>query len=75
LIGDSKACKARKSWKPHLEGVSADEECNLYGEDGNDTDEKNDEQPVNCCMRWLLLHQSDFADQKSQLEFVHFSSV
>jgi transposase len=64
-----KACKASKARKPHLDGVSADEETDMLGDDGNDTDEE-DERPSDCCMRRLLLLQSDFAREKSQLELV-----
>jgi hypothetical protein len=69
LIGDCKACKASKARKPHLDGVSADEEADMLGDDGNDTDEE-DERPSDCCMRRLLSLQSDFAREKSQLELV-----
>ncbi|KAJ7911740.1 hypothetical protein B0H13DRAFT_2479971 [Mycena leptocephala] len=34
LIGECKACKASKARKPHLEGASADEEGEIYGDDG-----------------------------------------
>lgn len=81
LIGDCKACKASKARKPHLEGASADEEMDMYGDDGNDSDEE-DERPVDCCMRRLLSHQPDFAGEKSQLElvcnfstFIHFIDI
>jgi hypothetical protein len=74
LIGDCKACKASKSRKPHLEGASADEEADMYGEDGNETEDE-DEQPTDCCMRRLLSLQSDFAGQKSQLELVSIYSI
>ncbi|KAJ7489777.1 hypothetical protein B0H11DRAFT_1720118 [Mycena galericulata] len=69
LIGDCKACKASKARKPHLDGASPDEEAEMYGEDGNDSEEE-EERPVDCCMRCLLSHQSDFAGEKSQLELV-----
>jgi hypothetical protein len=69
LIGDCKACKASKSRKPHLEGASVDEKADMFGEDGNDTDEE-DERAADCCMRRLLLLQPDFAREKSQLELV-----
>jgi hypothetical protein len=74
LIGDCKACKAAKSRKPHLEGASADKERDMYSEDSNDTNEENDEMPIDCCMYRLLSLQSDFAGQKSQLELVRFPS-
>jgi hypothetical protein len=69
LIGDCKVCKASKSRKPHLDGVSPDEEVDIYGDDGNDSDEE-DERPVDCCMRRLLSLQPNFAGEKSQLELV-----
>ncbi|KAJ6623885.1 hypothetical protein B0H10DRAFT_2213259 [Mycena sp. CBHHK59/15] len=69
LIGDCKACKASKARKPHLDGASPDEEAEMYGEDGNDSDEE-EERPVDCCMRRLVSHQSDFAGEKSQLELL-----
>ncbi|KAJ7498082.1 hypothetical protein B0H11DRAFT_1856638 [Mycena galericulata] len=72
LIGDCKACKLAKARKPHLDGASADEEREMYGEDGNDTEEEDEERPVDCCMRRLLSLQPDFAGQKSQLELVTF---
>ncbi|KAJ7506399.1 hypothetical protein B0H11DRAFT_2272204 [Mycena galericulata] len=62
LIGDCKACKASKARKPHLDGASPDEEAAMYGEDGNDSDEEED-RPVDCCMRRLLSHQSDFVSR------------
>ncbi|KAJ7455495.1 hypothetical protein FB451DRAFT_1048927, partial [Mycena latifolia] len=68
LIGDCKACKSSKSRKPHLEGASAAEEADMFGDDGNDTDEESDERPVDYCMRRLLSLQPDFAGEKSQLE-------
>ncbi|KAJ7150019.1 hypothetical protein C8R43DRAFT_1088096 [Mycena crocata] len=70
LIGDCKGCKVLKSRKPHLDGASPDEEAEIYGNDPNDSDEEEDERPVDCCMRRLLSHQSDFACQKSQLELI-----
>jgi hypothetical protein len=69
LIGDCKACKALKSRKPHLDGASADE-GDMFGDDGNDTDEETDEHAVDCCIRRLLSLQPDFAAEKSQLELV-----
>jgi hypothetical protein len=69
LIGDCKVCKASKSRKPHLDGASPDEEADMYGDDGNDSDEE-DARPVDCCMRRLLSLQPDFAGEKSQLELV-----
>ncbi|KAJ7312461.1 hypothetical protein DFH08DRAFT_822196 [Mycena albidolilacea] len=70
LIGDCKVCKLVKARKPHLEGASADEEYEMYGEDGNDTEEEDEEHPVDCCMRCLLSLQPDFTGQKSQLELL-----
>jgi hypothetical protein len=61
--------KASKSHKPHLDGASPDEEVDIYGDDGNDSDEE-DERPVDCCMRRLLSLQPNFAGEKSQLELV-----
>ena len=72
LIGDCKACKLAKARKPHLEGASADEDREMYGDDGNDTEEEDEERPIDCCMRRLLSLQPDFAGQKSQLELVPF---
>ncbi|KAJ7128547.1 hypothetical protein C8R44DRAFT_732881 [Mycena epipterygia] len=46
LIGDCKACKLAKARKPHLEGASADEEREMYGENGNDTEEEDEERPI-----------------------------
>jgi hypothetical protein len=73
LIGDCQACKAAKSRKPHLDGASADEEGDMFGDDGNDSEEELDEHPVDCCMRRLLSLQPDFAGEKSQLELVSAS--
>jgi hypothetical protein len=75
LIGDCKGCKAAKSRKPHLDGASADEEREMCGENGNDTEDESDERPVDCCMRRLLSLQPDFAGQKSQLELVGLNSI
>ncbi|KAJ6581297.1 hypothetical protein B0H19DRAFT_1060907 [Mycena capillaripes] len=69
LIGECKVCKASRSHKPHLEGASPDEETDMLGDDGNDSD-KEDERPVDCCMQRLLSHQLDFAREKSQLELL-----
>ncbi|KAJ7337389.1 hypothetical protein DFH08DRAFT_1014352 [Mycena albidolilacea] len=69
LIGDCKVCKASKSRKPHLDGASPDEEADMYGDYGNDSDEE-DGRPVDCCMRRLLSLQPDFVGQKSQLELL-----
>ncbi|KAJ6491146.1 hypothetical protein C8R45DRAFT_928972 [Mycena sanguinolenta] len=70
LIGDCQACKAAKSRKPHLDGATTDEEGDMFGDDGNDTEDELDERPVDCCMRRLLSLQPDFAGEKSQLELV-----
>ncbi|KAJ7325750.1 hypothetical protein DFH08DRAFT_816827 [Mycena albidolilacea] len=75
LIGDCQACKAAKSRKPHLDGASTDEEGDMFGDDGNDTEEELDECPVDCCMRRLLSLQPDFAGEKSQLELVSASAA
>ena len=71
LIGDCKGCKASKSRKPHLEGASADEEADMFGDDGNDSDEEDGRQ-LDCCIHRLLSSQSDFAREKSQLELVSY---
>ncbi|KAJ7145025.1 hypothetical protein C8R46DRAFT_1232362 [Mycena filopes] len=70
LIGDCKACKLSKSRKPHLDGASADEEREMCGDDGNDTEDEDEQRPDDCCMRRLLSLQPDFAGQKSQLELL-----
>jgi hypothetical protein len=69
LIGEYKVCKASKARKPHLDGSSADEEAEMYGDDGKNSEEE-EEHPVDCCMWRLLSHQADFAGEKSQLELV-----
>jgi hypothetical protein len=69
LIGGCKACKTSKARKPHLDGASPDEEAEIYGDDGNDSDEE-EERPVDYCMHRLLSHQADFAGEKSQLALV-----
>ncbi|KAJ7107219.1 hypothetical protein C8R43DRAFT_1091981 [Mycena crocata] len=69
IIGECKGCKAVKSRKPHLEGALADKEADMFGDEGNDSDEE-DECPVDCCMCRLLSLQPYFAQEKSQLEVV-----
>ncbi|KAJ6587753.1 hypothetical protein B0H10DRAFT_2233941 [Mycena sp. CBHHK59/15] len=67
-----------KRWIAEMRGVEQGEagapdnqkgKTCMYGDDGNDTDEEDD-RPVDCCMRRLLLTQSDFAQQKTQLELL-----
>ncbi|KAJ6470506.1 hypothetical protein C8R45DRAFT_1104912 [Mycena sanguinolenta] len=52
----------KRSKKPHLDGATADEEGDMFGDGGNDTEDELDERPVDCCMRRLLSLQPDFAD-------------
>ncbi|EJD34753.1 hypothetical protein AURDEDRAFT_75916, partial [Auricularia subglabra TFB-10046 SS5] len=66
VIGECKACAARKARKPHLTGPTKDElDADMGDEDDAGSDDDDD--APSCCMQRMLSRQTDFAEEKSEL--------
>lgn len=67
LLGECKACEARKARKPHLTGpTSAELEADMGSDDDAGSDD-DDAGSSSCCLKRLLSQQEDFLAEKSEL--------